>query len=147
MGKIESLISNRYKEPILELIQKGRSYLYWKNYCKMYGINPQDLKTPEGKCYIPGHDLIGLFRHAAQSFHKKYPEDWPFMKLDSFYGHNGGTSENRLLIEQPFVIRMQHRSKDAENKYLFQVEISRKADGEIILAGLFHFVGTPTKNN
>lgn len=92
------------------------------------------------KFWIPGHYLLGLLRTIVAKTHKLYPS-FPIRVLESFYGANGGTHENRVLLYRDLVVKIQKRVKFSDEKYLFYVEYSDKTTGKILLKGLFNFIG------
>lgn len=89
------------------------------------------------KHYVPGVYVIAMFRHVVKKLHKENP-NFPLKKLKSFYGHNGGTIENRIFINEKLTYRFAKVSMNG-NKIQFKVEITRNL-GEIVLKGLFQLV-------
>ncbi|HZX74815.1 MAG TPA: hypothetical protein VFE57_10355 [Cyclobacteriaceae bacterium] len=118
-----------------------------KSYCTTFEIPIDDfeLKTKD-RFWIPAHYFIGMFRNIIPKLHEQYPE-FPLKRIDSFYGSNGGTYENRFFIRESIVLKMQERTKLSPTKYLFQVEFSNEKTGKIFLSGMFSFIGTVHSGN
>lgn len=107
------------------------------NYAKLFGIKKENL-IHDGKFFVPGHYLIGLFRN-SDLLEKLCSLNFPIKNLVSFRGSNGGTMEKRIFIGQPFEINFLKLSRNKKGEYLFDVKI---LSGKIfILSGLFVFNG------
>jgi hypothetical protein len=131
-------------KPVFELSLEKITGADIKAYCALFKIPLIEVTgTKAGKksLYVPGHFIIGLFRHIVPVMSKKY-SNFPLKELTSFYGYNGGTIENRLFINQKIMVRMQNKNGDGgSRKPLMAVDFIRLSDKKKILSGLFTFVG------
>lgn len=97
-------------------------YFYFKKKCKFF---------------IPGVMILSMFRTVVKKIHKE-DGNFPIKKLDSFYGSNGGTKENRLYLNESKVYKIKYLCK-MENRHQYIIEVCREND-DIVLQGIFSFI-------
>ena len=138
MTKIKSGLST--DQHTFEFNLKGVTVDELEVYCTYAKLSLAKLYIDEKEtCFVPGHYFLGLFRYLVSEISAK-DSLFPFSELKSWNMSVNGTFENRILIDQDLIVKMQIRSKE-NNRHWFWVEFVREKDNEVVLAGIFGFIG------
>ena len=113
-------------------------------YCAYAQLNLNEFKIGNDEYYVPGHYYLGLFRAILPEIAIKNTS-FPFNGVASWSMSTSSTFENRILLNQDLILKMQLRttermSTEEKTKYWFWAEFVRKFNDDVVLSGIFGFI-------
>ncbi|MES2930442.1 MAG: hypothetical protein V4665_01520 [Patescibacteria group bacterium] len=137
MGKIQScLVEDQHT---FEFYIEGITVSKLKTYCEYADLSLKSLKIND-TYQIPGHYFLGLLRSIIPKIAAKDPE-MPIVELESWWNMSINEDfENKIFTHQAIDLKMQIKTK-AKKRVCFWVEFIREKDKEVVLSGLFSFIG------